>query len=216
MTDNTLLLLVFKLAVLLFSVIVHEVSHGLAALRLGDDTAQRAGRLTLNPVKHLDFFGSFLLPISLFLISNGAFVIGWAKPVPYDPNHLKNPKKGSGIIAAVGPLSNLFVAIIFAVLIRFLLPIIGLTNVGVFGELLSYIVLINVLLAVFNLVPLPPLDGSGILFSLLPDKFYRVQIFLQTYGFFLLILFIFFGFNFIIPIVSFIYNLLVVSSGFGL
>ena len=208
---NDVVALVFQLAVLIFSVIVHEVSHGLAALKLGDTTARDAGRLTMNPLKHLDLFGSILLPISLFLLSNGAFVIGWAKPVPYNPYNLRNPRRGAGIIGAVGPLSNLVVAAIFGTALRFGIPLIA----GVpesFWQAVSYIVFINVLLAVFNLVPLPPLDGSNILFALLPPQFAGVQRFLTRYGFWLLLLFIFFGFQFLVPIVAAIYKLLAGSA----
>ena len=202
------MLLIFRFAVLIFSVIIHEVSHGLAALQLGDDTAKRAWRLTLNPVRHMDFFGSFVLPLSLFLLSGGAFVIGWAKPVPYDPSRLRNPRLGSGIIAALGPVSNLIVASIFALIIRFVVPISGLPAENL-TPLLAYIVFINVLLAVFNLVPLPPLDGSGILFSFFPRQLFALQSFLQRYGFVLLLMFIFFGFQIIVPIVTAIYGFLV-------
>lgn len=203
------LILIFQLSVLLFSVIIHEVSHGLAALKLGDTTARDTGRLTLNPLKHLDMFGSIILPLSLFLVSNGAFVLGWAKPVPYNPNNLKNPRRGSGIIAALGPISNFAVAAIFAVILRVILPF---AEAGTPAEglvvFLSYIVFINVLLAIFNLVPLPPLDGSNILFALLPARWHTVRDFLNRYGFWVLILFIFFGFQFIMPIVATIYSLL--------
>ncbi len=208
------ILLVFQLAVLIFSVIVHEVSHGVAAFKLGDDTAKRAGRLTSNPIKHLDFFGSFLLPVLLFLFSNGTFVLGWAKPVPYNPYNLKKPKQGGGIIAAVGPVSNLIVAGAFSIILRLITPFAETPTVGTLAALLTYIIFINILLAIFNLVPLPPLDGSNILFSLLPPKLNAVQDFLRRYGFFLLILFIFFGFQIIVPVVTAIYRLFVGSPIF--
>lgn len=207
---NQFLLLIFQLAVLLFSVIIHEVSHGVAAMKLGDPTAKNAGRLTLNPLKHLDFFGSFLLPVSLFLLSGGAFVLGWAKPVPYNPANLREPKKGGGIIAAVGPISNFGVALVFSVILRFVVfPFAAAPMAASLSLLLSVIIFTNILLAVFNLLPLPPLDGSGILFSLLPERWIVVQRFLQQYGFFALIFFIFFGFQFIMPIINWIYKLLV-------
>lgn len=203
------IVLVFQLAVLIFSVMVHEVSHGIAALKLGDTTAKDQGRLTLNPIKHLDVFGSLVLPITLYILSGGSFVLGWAKPVPFNPNNLKNPKKDSGIIAAVGPLSNLIVAVVFGLILRALFP---LAEVGVVASLIlliNFVVFINVLLAIFNLLPLPPLDGSNILFSLLPDRFYKIQEFLIRYGFWLLILFLLFGFQLITPIIGSIYKFLV-------
>ncbi len=210
---NDFLLLVFQLAVLIFSVMIHEVAHGAMALRLGDTTAKDAGRLTLNPIKHLDLFGSLIVPISLFIFSGGAFVLGWAKPVPINPDNLKNPKRGGGLIAVVGPLSNLVVAAIFGIILQLFLPIIQTQAITPnLLILLNTIVGINVVLAVFNLVPLPPLDGSNILFALLPDRFYRVREFLFRYGFWLLILFIFFGFQLISPIVSWLYRLLVGSA----
>src|SRR3989344_8968751 len=144
------IILIFQLAVLIFSVMVHEVSHGAAALKLGDTTAKDQGRLTLNPVKHLDVFGSIVLPITLYILSGGAFVMGWAKPVPFNPNNLKNPKRDSGIIAMVGPLSNLTVAIIFGLILRLIFP---LADISIFASLIlliNFVVFINILLAIFN------------------------------------------------------------------
>jgi len=109
---------IFQLIVLLFSVIIHEVSHGYAALKLGDDTAEKMGRLTLNPLPHLDLWGSILMPLILFFTTNGKFVFGYAKPVPYNPLNLKNPRRDSAILAFAGPLANLTVAFIFGILIR--------------------------------------------------------------------------------------------------
>lgn len=203
------MLLIFQLAVLLFSVMVHEVAHGAVALRLGDTTAKDAGRLTLNPLKHLDFFGSFLVPIGLFVISGGSFVLGWAKPVPYNPYRLKNPKVGAGLIGAAGPLVNMLLAVIFASLLHLLAPFAAIPAVSTMILLFNFVVFINILLAVFNLVPIPPLDGSNILFSFLPDRFQHIREVLMRYGFFVLILFLFFGFQYIIPIIYGLYRLLV-------
>lgn len=203
------LVLIFQLVVLIFSVIIHEVSHGAVALRLGDPTAKLAGRLTLNPLKHLDFFGSFLLPVALFILSSGSTIFGWAKPVPYNPLQLKNPKRGAGIIALAGPLSNLAVAVFFGLLIRILA---AMSVAGPILYFLNIIVILNILLAVFNLVPLPPLDGSNILFSLLPDRYAGLQQFLMRYGFFILIFFIVFGFPYLVPIVDAIYTFLLGSA----
>ena len=211
--ENGFLFLIFQLAVLIFSVMIHEISHGYVAEHLGDPTARQAGRLTLNPLKHLDFFGSFLLPVLLFLSTNGTFVFGWAKPVPYNPAYLKNPKSGAGKIALAGPISNLILAGVFGIFLRFL-PFIGYSPDSALGLFFSFIVYINILLAIFNLVPLPPLDGSKVLFSFLPSSEIGLQtmLFLERYGLFLLLFFMFFGFRFIIPIVDLIFRIFAGST----
>jgi len=205
---------IFFILVLIFSVIIHEISHGYIALYLGDDTALRAGRLTLNPLKHLDIFGSFLVPI--FLIVAGGPVFGWAKPVPYDPRFLKEPKKAAGLIALAGPLSNLFVASIFAILVRILTQV----SVGAITPQLflffNIIVQINIALALFNLIPIPPLDGSGILFSFLPSSAYKIESFLRRYGFFILLLLIFSNISFLGEVIFGLYKLFVGPMAAGL
>lgn len=202
----------FQLFVFIFSVIVHEVSHGVVALRLGDTTAKDAGRLTLNPLKHLELFGSFVVPLLMYLATNGAMIFGWARPVPYDPRRLENPRRGAGLIAAAGPLSNIIVAVIFGIFIRLapLFDSIASTPLLLFFHT---IVLINILLAIFNLVPLPPLDGSKVLFAFLPPRYDNVRIFLERYGFSILLLFIFFGFSVIQPVIYGLYQLIVGGGG---
>lgn len=204
-----MIILIFQLIILLFSIVIHEVSHGFVAERLGDPTARLAGRLTLNPIKHLDIFGSFLLPLFVFILSGGNFIFGYAKPVPYNPNNLKNPKVGAGIIGAAGPISNVAIASVFALFYRLA---VGAALSPAILQLLSFIVLINIVLAVFNMVPIPPLDGSKVLFSFLSHSFYNLQIFLERYGFFILLFFIFFGFQLITPIIFGIYQLFIGSS----
>lgn len=201
--------LVFQIIVLIFSVMVHEISHGYMAERLGDPTARFMGRLTLNPMSHIDPFGSILLPFLLYYASAGAFVFGWAKPVPYDPRNLKDPKRGAGLIALAGPLANIALAAIFGLILRLLRLSAGEGEMPL-ESLMSTIVLVNVALAVFNLVPLPPLDGSKVLFALLPpsESWYRAMHLLERYGMFLLILFIFFGFHLIVPIMQVLYTFL--------
>ncbi len=197
---------IFFVIVLIFSVIIHEISHGYVALWLGDTTAKDAGRLTLNPLAHIDIFGSVLFPLLLALA--GAPVFGWAKPVPYDPRFLKNPKRASGLIALAGPASNLLVAIIFAIISRLLL-LVTATNFSVtLYALVTVIVQVNISLTVFNLLPIPPLDGSGVLFSFLPRGTEQVQIFLRRYGFYILILLVMTGLNFLNPIMQALYRLL--------
>ena len=162
----------FTILIFLFSVVIHEVSHGAVAYKLGDDTAKNAGRLTLNPIPHLDMVGSVLLP-ALLIITGSSFVIGWAKPVPYNPLRLtKDLKYGPLKVALAGPGSNMALAIIVGIVIRLFASV--LSPVAVL--LMVQIVLINVLLAIFNLIPIPPLDGSKILTILLPQKYsYLIQ-----------------------------------------
>ncbi len=198
--------LIFIILIFLFSVIIHEVSHGLAADALGDPTPRLAGRLSLNPLRHLDPFGSVLLPL-LLIFSGSRFVFGWAKPVPINPLYLRDKKYGPAKVALAGPGANLLLAFIFGLFLRF--SIHWFPHLTRFYLFLSYIVYINILLAVFNLIPLPPLDGSHILFAFLPSS--TLKIFLQKYGIFILVLFIFFGFPFILPIVFSIYKLFVGS-----
>ena len=199
---------IFSLIVLLFSIVIHEVSHGEVAYRLGDPTAKYAGRLTLNPLKHLDLFGSLVLPLFL-VITRSPFIIGWAKPVPINPYNFRDPKYGSAKVALAGPVANLAIAIFFGLILRFF-PALVLPSS--FTLMFSYIVYINILLAVFNLLPIPPLDGSHILFAFLPQGLFQIKRFLQQYGLLLLLLFLFFGLGFIEPLISFLYKLITGSS----
>lgn len=195
---------IFSILVLILSVVVHEVSHGYAAYLQGDHTAYREGRLTLNPLKHLEWFGSFILPvISHFL---GGFIIGWAKPVPYNPYNLRNQRWGEAIVAFAGPLSNIIIAFVFGLLIRFGLPT-GLFSQS-FAGILATIVFINLILATFNLIPIPPLDGSKILFSVIPAGMQNIRTFLEQYGTFALLFFVFFLWKYILPIVSLEFRLI--------
>lgn len=181
---------IFSLAVLLFSVVIHELAHGTVAYSLGDPTAKYAGRLTLNPLKHLDPFGSVILPLMLLLATAGQGpIFGWAKPVPINPYNLKDRKWGSLKVAIAGPAANFLVAIILGQVIRFF----NFPQALPFLQLLSIVVFYNFLWAIFNLVPIPPLDGSWILFNFLPPGFETFKISLQQYGIFILIFFIFFG-----------------------
>ena len=194
------LLLVFNLAVLIVSVVAHEVSHGLAANKLGDPTARDLGRLSFNPLKHLDFTGSFLVPLISYLA--GGFIFGWAKPVPYNPYNLKNQKWGPAAVAAAGPVSNFIIALIFGLVLRFA-PLPAAAGLG-----LSLIIYINILLGVFNLVPIPPLDGSRILAAVLPYRYERQLAMLERWGMFLVVMFIFFLFPLIAPIIPVIFRLI--------
>ncbi len=205
---------IFPLAILVFSVVVHEVSHGYAALWLGDDTAERSGRLTLNPLNHIDPFGSLLLPIVSYLA--GGFILGWAKPVPYNPYRLRNKKWGPAIVGAAGPASNIFLALAFGLMVRFLpgISLVSGTFLLHFISILSMIVLTNLLLALFNFIPIPPLDGSKVLFALLPYQWRWVENFLEQYGLFLLIPVVLFFGQWIFPFVLFFFQLITGSAPF--
>jgi Zn-dependent protease len=189
---------VFVVIILIMSVVIHEVSHGYAALALGDPTAKYAGRLTLNPISHLDPIGSFLVPLLGYLM--GGFIIGWAKPVPFNPYNLRNQKWGEAMVAIAGPLSNISLAAIFGLFIRFASGHALLSQS--FLNLAGYVVLINITLAIFNLVPIPPLDGSKILFAVLPYKWQSVRQSFEKYGLILVLVFIFFFWPVVSPIVS--------------
>ena len=180
--------IVMILIILLFSVILHELAHGVVADRLGDSTARYAGRLTLNPIPHLDLFGSILLPLFLFLV-HSPILFGAAKPVPVNFFNLRNPKRDMALVSLAGPGTNILLAIAFAIPIR-----LHLLDSGAFGyQVLLQAVLLNLVLGVFNLLPLPPLDGSKVLASLFSDQMmYRILAW-ERYGFILIILFLYLG-----------------------
>jgi Zn-dependent protease len=185
------------------SVVVHEVSHGYAALALGDPTAKYQGRLTLNPISHLDPVGSVLVPLLGYFA--GGFIIGWAKPVPFNPYNLRSAKWGEALVAIAGPLSNICLALIFGLLVRFYGQY-GLASESFLG-LTSFVVLINITLAIFNLMPIPPLDGSKILFALLPYRWLAVREWFERYGLVLVFVFIFFIWQFMSPIIGRLFTL---------
>ena len=198
-------IILIQLLILFFSTVIHEVAHGYVAKYLGDDTAEKMGRLTLNPIKHIDLFGSIILPLMLVL-TKSPFIFGWAKPVPLNPFNLRNPKTQSGIIAAVGPLSNIVLALAFGLTVRVLAPI------GVSPMLLLFLSLaafLNFAWAVFNLIPIPPLDGSRILFALLPDKYCGVQRAFEVYGIIIIFLFLFIAYGFIFGAAGWLFNFVV-------
>ena len=187
------IILIFELIILVFSVMIHEIAHGSVAYSLGDPTAKNEGRLTLNPLKHIDIFGSIIVPLLLLLssvFSGGAGIIfGWAKPVPVNPINFRDQKWGSLKVAIAGPATNFAVAIIFGLIIRF----INFPVSPAFIQFLSIIVIYNLSLGIFNLIPIPPLDGSHILLNIFPIRSRKIMMFLQQYGFLILIFVIFSG-----------------------
>jgi len=199
------------IAVVFYSIIIHEMSHGIAALWLGDDTAKRMGRISLNPIRHIDWFGTVILPLILYF--SAGFVFGYAKPVPINPYNFKNYKRDTGLSAAAGPLSNILIAILFALLYH-----IGGSN-SILTILCIPIIQINLFLALLNLIPIPPLDGSKVLGIFLSDEAYFRYTAQERYGmifFFALILISnmfhlnIFG-RFIFPIIAFAMKLLGIS-----
>ena len=221
----TIAIIVFEFVVLIFSAVLHEVAHGYEAERLGDDTARRAGRLTLNPLAHLDPFLSFFMPLILFF-TTGFFFAG-AKPVPYNPNNLRNPRTGAVKVALAGPITNLLVALLFG-LLSIILPVASSMKSAIFGAIAGggavpaftssldgayffflIIIYINVLLGIFNLVPIPPLDGSKLLFLILPPTpaTYRFMYFMERWGLLLVLVFVFFGFQIIFPVINAVFAL---------
>lgn len=199
----------FLIIILIFSIVIHEVSHGATANYLGDPTAKYAGRLTLNPIKHLDPIGSVILPIFLILmtkLTGGGIIFGWAKPVPINPYNFRDQKYGSAKVSLAGPGANLAIALVFGLALRFFPVISAIPGLDL---MFSYIVYINLLLAVFNLLPVPPLDGSHILFTFLPLGMENLKIFLSQFGLFILLFIIFFFFRWIVLLINWIFTLIV-------
>jgi Zn-dependent protease len=172
---------------LVFAIVFHEVAHGWVANKLGDPTARNMGRLTLNPLRHIDPFGTVIMPLLLLLLTDGRFVFGYAKPVPINPYNFKDPKKDMALSSLAGPGVNIIMAVSFAFVLRVVMPALEGTipksawdwfAVPV-GLMFGYGVIINVVLAVLNMIPVPPLDGSRIVYWLLPDRqaaaYYRLE-----------------------------------------
>jgi Zn-dependent protease len=180
----TVILIIF---VAVPAIVLHEVAHGWVASRLGDDTARRMGRLTLNPIKHVDPIGTVAVPAALYLIyalgwTHSLVMFGWAKPVPVNFNRLGHPRRDMLLVALAGPVTNILIAFVLAQILRFaLLPY-------AFSEILFYAILLNLTLAIFNLLPIPPLDGSRVVSSFLPDDLERKYSTLEPYGMLILVI----------------------------
>jgi Zn-dependent protease len=189
-----ILFAVFSLVILIFSAILHEIAHGLVAERLGDPTARLEGRLTLNPRKHIDLYMTILLPLLTFFSSGGGIILGGAKPVPVDPYNLKDGRKDLALVSLAGPLTNIAIAVVGSLAIHIFYPNSPLFIIQntFFGFLLLNIVYLNLMLGIFNLLPIPPLDGSKIFALLLPEGIANIYMSLQSIGFLILIFLLFF------------------------
>lgn len=193
----------FSLILFFFAVIIHEFAHGWVAYKLGDPTAKYSGRLTLNPLAHIDPLGTILLPIFL-VISNSPIIFGWAKPVPVNFQGLHNPKKDMAWVGLAGPGANILLAIIISILIKTRINFLPM-------EILHQFMIINLVLATFNLMPIPPLDGSRVALGLMPAKLAYKYVQLERFGFIIVVIMLYLRlFELIVwPIVAILYKLLI-------
>ena len=217
-TSNILRQLAVSALPVLIAITFHEVSHGFVANRLGDPTAKMMGRLTLNPIAHIDPVGTILLPLMMIVLTNGQFVFGYAKPVPINPSNFKNPKRDMAISAAAGPITNLCLAVLSLLVLKFLVVpasvfLNGDITKAVFTPLtlmLTSSIIFNVVLAAFNLIPIPPLDGGRVLVGFLPHKQAVSYSRIEPFGFIIVIVLIYSGLTdyFVMPLVRLFLTLL--------
>ena len=192
----------------LFAITIHEVAHGWVANKLGDGTARMLGRLSLNPIKHVDPIGTVILPLGLYIFTG--FIFGWAKPVPVDTRNLKSPRTDMALVAIAGPISNIIMAIFWVFMMKFANSAIGDPSMAKFVMDMAYIgILINLILFIFNLFPIPPLDGSKVLAGFVPPSISNLMDKVEPYGFLILIGLMYFGVlgTIIQPIINFFLNL---------
>ncbi|MFQ3573266.1 MAG: site-2 protease family protein [Thermodesulfovibrionales bacterium] len=203
---------------ILFAVVIHELSHGYVAFKLGDPTAKMLGRLTLNPLSHIDIVGTIILPLSLYVMTSGQFVFGYAKPVPINTRNFANPSRDMALCAAAGPVSNLIIATISMILLKYIfIPSATLISDDLFEQTLKPIALmlktsvfVNVILAVFNMLPVPPLDGGRVLAGILPYRYSSFFDKIEPFGFIIVLILIITGLTsyFVYPIVKLILGIL--------
>jgi Zn-dependent protease len=214
---ETLQRLLISALPILIAITFHEVAHGYVAFRLGDPTAKLLGRLTLNPLAHIDIFGTIIMPIMLFVLTEGRFVFGYAKPVPINPMNFKNPRKGMALSAIAGPLTNIALALASVLLLKLVIaPIAGLspdtvkeTFMKPLLMIFSASVIVNVVLATFNMIPIPPLDGGRVLTGLLPSRQAMSFSKIEPFGFIIVLVLIYTGIAnlFIMPVITFFLKL---------
>lgn len=199
--------------IFIYSIILHEMAHGFVAEKLGDPTAKISGRLTLNPIPHIDPLLSILFPLLLFF-TRSPVIFGAAKPVPIDPYNFRNPRKDLGLVGLAGPATNLSIAIVLSLLARLLSAVLPFNYSVVVNQILSNAVYLNIALGLFNLIPVPPLDGSRVLASVLPPKYGYIFDSIERFGFFIIFFLLLFPNSlfslpyFIQNISNFIFNLI--------